>query len=84
VGKGEEMSLVESSLTDEEEVGERPQLDGDSCRTMIRVNEDYEKLQNSIIKEKDNGSILIVRGVEIFLPSGRGEASIDVTNVTGR
>jgi ERCC4-type nuclease len=49
-----------------------------------RVNEDDEKLQTSIIEEKDQGSILIIGGVEIFLPSGRGEASTDVADATER
>jgi hypothetical protein len=47
-----------------------------------RVNEDDEKLQNSI-KEEDNWkTVLIIGGVEIFLPSSRGEASTDVVEVT--
>jgi hypothetical protein len=34
------------------------------------VNEDDEKLKTSTIKEKDQRRILIIGGVEIFLPSG--------------
>jgi hypothetical protein len=88
VGKGEEMSSAESShqrmLTDEEEAEGRPHSDGDSRGAASRVNEDDEKLQTSTIEEKDQGSILIIGGVEIFLPSGQGEASTDVADATGR
>jgi hypothetical protein len=45
------------------------------------VNEDDEKLRTSTIKEKDQRIVLIIGGVNIFLPSGRGEANIDVADV---
>jgi hypothetical protein len=82
VGKGEEMSSVESSLTDEEEAGEKPHSDGDSRRTVSHVNEDDEKLQTFITEKEDQKTVLIIGGVKIFLPSGRGEASTDVAEVT--
>jgi hypothetical protein len=44
VGKGEEMSSVESSLVNEEEAEERPHSNGDTHRFVICVNEDDEKL----------------------------------------
>jgi hypothetical protein len=78
VGKGGEMRSVESSLTDEEEEGERPRSDGDSCRTVSRVNKDDEKLQNFIIEKDDQNIVMIIGGVKILLPSGRGEARTDV------
>jgi hypothetical protein len=53
VGKGEEMSSIEGSLMDDEEAGERPHLDGDSRRTMSRVNGYDEKLQTFITEEDD-------------------------------
>jgi hypothetical protein len=88
VGKDEEMRSDEISrqrmLADEEESKGRPHSDGDSCGAASHVNEYDEKLQTSTIEEKDRGSILIIVGVEIFLPSGRGEASTDVANATGR
>jgi hypothetical protein len=73
VGKGEEMSSAESScqqgvLTDGEEE-ERPHPYEDSCRTASHVNEDDDKLKTSITEEKDQRSILVIGGVEIFLPS---------------
>jgi hypothetical protein len=36
-----------------------------------RVNEDDEKLKTSTIKEEDQRTILIIGGVEIFLPSSQ-------------
>jgi hypothetical protein len=84
VGKDEEMRSDESShqrmLIDEEEAEGIPHSEGYLHGVASRVNEDDEKLQTSTIEEKDQGSILIIGGVEIFLPSGRGEASIDVVN----
>jgi hypothetical protein len=83
VGKGEEVSSAESSLTDEE-AEEKPHSDGYSCRTMIHVNEYDDKLETFItVKEEDQWDVLIIGGVEIFLPRDRGEASTDVAEVTG-
>jgi hypothetical protein len=81
VGKGGEMILVESSLIDEEEAEERPHPDEYSRRTVSRVNEDDEKLKTSIAE--DHRTILIIGGVEIFLPSSRGEASIKFAEAMG-
>jgi hypothetical protein len=44
------------------------------------VNEDDEKLKTSITKEKDQRSILVIGGIQIFLPSSGGEASIGVAD----
>jgi hypothetical protein len=57
VGKGEEMSSVESScqqgvLTDGKKVEERPHPYEDSCGTASHVNEDDEKLNTSTTEEK--------------------------------
>jgi hypothetical protein len=85
VGKGEETSSAESSLIDEEEAGGRPHSGGNSRGTVSHVNEDDDKLETFItIEEKDQRDVLIIGGVEIFLPSDRGEASTDVADVTGR
>jgi hypothetical protein len=84
VGTGEEMSSAESSLADEE-VEEKPHSVGDSHRLVSHVNEYDDMLENFIIaKEEDQRDILIIGGVEIFLPSGQGKARKDVANVTGR
>jgi hypothetical protein len=84
VGKGEEVSSDESSLADEEEDEEKPHSDGDSRRTVSRVNEDDEKLQTSVIEEKNQRNVLIIVGTEKFLPRGRGDDSIDVVDATRR
>jgi hypothetical protein len=86
VGKGEEMRSAKSShlgvLTDEEEAERRSRSREDSHRIMGRVNEDDEKLKTFIVKERDQQTILIIGGVEIFLPSIQGESSIDVLDAT--
>ena len=78
VGKGEEMSSTEISwkrvLTDEEEAEEIPLSYGDSCGIVDHVNEDDEKLKTSTVKEKDKGSILVIGGIEVFLPHNPIEA----------
>jgi hypothetical protein len=45
------------------------------------LNEDDEKLDTSIIEEEDQRSVMAIGGVEIFLPSNQGEASICVADV---
>jgi hypothetical protein len=50
--------------------------------TVNHVNEDDEKLRTSTIEDKDQRTILIIGGVEIFLPSSLGEASADVSDAT--
>jgi hypothetical protein len=81
VGKGGEMSSTKISrqrmLTYEEEAEERPHSYGYSRGNVNHVNEDDEKSKSSTIEEKDQRIILIIGGVEIFLPRGRGKASID-------
>jgi hypothetical protein len=46
------------------------------------VNEDDDKLESFITKEKDQRCILVIGGVNIFFPSRREEASIDVVDAT--
>jgi hypothetical protein len=87
VGKGEEMSSVESScqqgvLTDGKEVEERPHPYEYSCGIASHVNEDDEKLNTSVTEEEDQRSVLIIGGIKIFLPSSQGEASICVADAT--
>jgi len=71
-------------LTDEAKAEERPRSDEDSHGIMSHVNEDDEKLKKSITKEEGQRDILIIGGVEIFLPSDHLEVSIDVASVTER
>jgi hypothetical protein len=69
-------------LIDEEEAEERPRSNEDSCEIVDRVNEDDENLKTSTVEEKEQRTILIIGGVEIFLPSGGGEAQTDVVDAT--
>jgi hypothetical protein len=48
---------------------EMPHPYEDSCEIASHVNEDDEKLKDSITMEKDQRSFLIVGEIEIFLPS---------------
>jgi hypothetical protein len=88
VGKGEEVSSAESShqgvLTDEEEAEERPRSGENSCGIVDRVNEDDEKLKTSTVEEKDQGSILVIGGIEVFLPHSLIEARECVADATKR
>jgi hypothetical protein len=47
----------------------------DSCGFVDHVNDDDKKLNNSIIEEEDQISILIIGGIKEFLPSNQVEAS---------
>jgi DNA-binding transcriptional regulator YbjK len=64
VGKGEEMSSVESShledLTDEEDAEGRPHSEEYSRGVVSHVNEDDEKLRTSTIKDMDQRIVLII------------------------
>jgi hypothetical protein len=86
VGKEEEVRSTESSrqgvLIGEEEAKEGPHSGEYSCGTASCVNEDDDKLETFITSKKDKRTVLIIGGVEIFLPSDRGEASIDVAYAT--
>jgi len=88
VGKGEELSSAGSShqgvLTDEEEVEERPRSSENSSRIVDRVNEDNEKLKNSTIEEKDQGNILVIWGIEVFLTHSLIDARDYVADETKR
>jgi len=74
VGNEEEVRSAKISrqgvLTDEEEAKERPRSGEDSCGTASRVNEDDDKLETFITAEKDQRTIMIIGGLEIFLPRG--------------
>jgi hypothetical protein len=70
--KVEEMSSTESSfqrvLTNGEEVEERHHPYEDSWRVANCVNEYDDKLKTFDTKEKDQRSIMIIGGIQIFLP----------------
>jgi hypothetical protein len=44
-------------------------IDGDSCGLADHVNEYDDKLKTFTIQEEDQGSILIIGGIKIFLPN---------------
>jgi hypothetical protein len=46
---------------------------------MSHVNEDDDKLKNFVTEEEDQTNILIIGGVEIFLPSSQGKAITGVS-----
>jgi hypothetical protein len=62
-------------LTDEREEMERNHSYKDSCGVADHVNEYDEKLNNSIIEEEDQRSILIIGGIQIFLPNIQVESN---------
>jgi hypothetical protein len=83
MGKGEEMSSTKGScqqgvVTYGKEEEERPHPYEDSCGVAYHVNEHRERLNNSIVKEEDQRSILIIGGIKIFLPIMLAEASAQV------
>jgi hypothetical protein len=87
VGKGEEMSLVESScqegvLMDVKEAKEGHHPYEDSFGIAIHMNEDDEKLNTSVTEEEDQRSTLIIGGIKIFFPSSQGEDRIVVEDET--
>jgi hypothetical protein len=75
-----ESSYQQGVLTDEMEEKERPHLYEDSCGVAGHVNEDDEKLNTSITEEEDQRSVLIIGGIQIFLPNSPTEASTSVSH----
>ena len=54
---------------------------GDILDCQVGKGEEMTSVESSlIVKDKDRGSIMIIGGVKIFLPSDQGEASIDVVD----
>jgi hypothetical protein len=56
--------------------------DEDSCGFPIHVNEDDDKLKTFTIREDNLRSLMMIEGIEIFLPLAQGEAKIWVTDAT--
>jgi hypothetical protein len=76
VGRGKEMRLSESLRSSE--VGSCQQgvvIGEDSCGFADHVNEDDEKLKTLTIQKEDHRSILIIGGINTFLPNNQVEAS---------
>jgi hypothetical protein len=81
VGKGFRMRQSESIRNSEvSSYQEGVFLDEYSCGFSNHVNEYYEKINTSTIKEEDHRCILIIGGIKKFLPSSQAEASISVAS----
>jgi hypothetical protein len=74
VGEGEEMNSVESSYQ------EGVLIDEHSCGFADQVNEDDEKLNTPIAAEEDQRCVLIVGGIQIFLPNSPTETNTRVAH----
>jgi hypothetical protein len=74
VGKGEEMNSTESSYQ------QGVLIDEDSCGFADHVNEDDEKLNTPIAVEEDQRCVLIVGGIQIFLPNSPAETNTRVAH----
>jgi hypothetical protein len=55
---------------------------GDSCGIENHVNEYDDKLKTCTISKEDQKSILIIGGIEVFLPSSPFEARESVADAT--
>jgi hypothetical protein len=83
VGRGKEMRLSESLRSSEVSSCQQGVLiDEDSCGFADHVNEDDEKLNTLTIQEEDQRSILIIGGIQIFLPNSPVEARACVADAT--
>jgi hypothetical protein len=74
VGEGEEMNSVESSYQ------KGVLIDEHSCGSADQVNEDDEKLNNPIAMEEDQRCVLIVVGIQIFLPNSPAKTNTRVSH----
>jgi hypothetical protein len=74
VGKGEDMNLVESSYQ------QGVLIDEDSCGFSDHVNEDDENLNIPITAEEDQRCVLIIGGIQIFLPNSPEETNTRVSH----
>jgi len=72
VGEGEEMNSVESSYQ------KGVLIDEHSCGFVDQVNEDDEKLNTPIAVEEDHRCVLIIGGIQIFLPNSPTETNTRV------
>jgi hypothetical protein len=82
VGKGFRTRLFESIRNSEVISYQQGEfVDEYSCGFANHVDEYYEKINTSTIKEEDQRCILIIGGIKTFLPSSQAEASISVAGV---
>jgi hypothetical protein len=83
VGKGRKVRLSESLRSSKMSSDQQGVLiDEDLCGFADNVNEDDDKLNTSTIKEEDHRCILIIGGINKFLPSNQVEAIISVADAT--
>jgi hypothetical protein len=73
-----ESSCQEGVLTYGEEAEERSHSYQDPCGTASYVNEDDDKLETFFIEEKGQRRILVIGGIQIFVPIILGETSTGV------
>jgi hypothetical protein len=74
VGKGEEINSAESPYH------QGVLIDEDSCGFVDHVNEDDEKLNTPITMEEDQRCVLIIGGIQIFLPNSPAETNTRVAH----
>jgi hypothetical protein len=74
VGEGEEMNSVESSYQ------KGVLIDEHSCGFVDQVTEEDEKLNTPIAAEEDQRWVLIVGGIQIFLPNSPTETNTRVAH----
>jgi hypothetical protein len=81
VGKEKEMRLsksLESSKVSSCQQGEL--IEEDSCGSIDHVNEDDDKLKTFTIQEEDRESILMIGGIQVFLPNSPAEANTSIAH----
>lgn len=81
VGMGTKMRLSEGLMDSEESSYQQGMLkDADSYGSANRVNEDDDKLKTCTIREEDRRNLLMIGGIEIFLPLSPEEAKVCVAD----
>jgi hypothetical protein len=81
VGMGTEMRLCESLMNSEVSSYQQGMLvSGDSCGFADHVNEDDDKLKTCTTQEEDRRNLLMVGGIQIFLPGSPVEVRICVAD----
>jgi hypothetical protein len=78
------MRLSKSLINSEMDLDQQIQLteDEDSCGFPSHVNEDDGNLKTFTIREDDMRTLIMIGGIEIFLPLAQEEAEICVVDAT--
>jgi hypothetical protein len=83
VGRGKAVRLFERLKDSGVSSSQQGVLRGeDSCGFADHVNEDDDKSKTCPIQKEDQKSILMIRGIKLFLPYSPVEASMCVSNAT--